>query len=252
LRRRLVEPEAESLRVGLETALDGLDGVLSEAWPRLPDELNDRAQDTWEPLLAVADAAGGPWPKRARLAAVELADGRVGEESLRVQLLADIAAVWPPDQGKVFTTKLLDRLHAIDESPWGEWSITAHRLSRMLKPFGVSSRKVRIGDETRQGWRWDDLEPLFGLYIPDSEWNSGTTITGQGESSDSEWNITEEADRPNHLQDKDGSDVPLQEPEQAENGGGDGIPLCLACGLRNTSSEPVHPTCPFPVEEVAE
>jgi hypothetical protein len=252
-RRRLVEEEAESLRVGLESALDSLDVALSEAWPHLPDALHDRAQDTWEPLLAVAEAAGGLWPQRARIAAVELSHGPGGgEESLRLQLLADIAAIWPPDRDKLFTADLLELLHAVDESPWGEWNITAHRVARMLKPFDLSSRKVRIGAETRQGWRRDDLQPVIRRYLPDSKWNTGTFVTGQGESPDLKWNITEEAERPNPLQDKDSSDVPLQEPEQAENGGGDGIPLCLACGLRNTSSEPVHPTCPFPVEEVAE
>jgi hypothetical protein len=30
----------------------------------------------------------------------------------------------------------------------------------------------------------------------------------------------------------------------------DGIPVCPSCGVRNTSSEPVHPTCPLPVEDV--
>ena len=32
------------------------------ARPALPDELDDRAQDVWEPLLAIADLAGGDWP----------------------------------------------------------------------------------------------------------------------------------------------------------------------------------------------
>lgn len=39
---------------------------LSYASPHLPDELDDRAQDCWEPLLAIADLAGGGWPVRAR------------------------------------------------------------------------------------------------------------------------------------------------------------------------------------------
>src|SRR5206468_5707634 len=35
-------------------------------------ELNDRAADNWEPLLAIADLAGGDWPARARRAALAL------------------------------------------------------------------------------------------------------------------------------------------------------------------------------------
>ena len=42
------------------------------AWPEMPPEIQDRDADVWEPLIAVADAIGGEWPKRARVAAVTL------------------------------------------------------------------------------------------------------------------------------------------------------------------------------------
>ncbi len=40
--------------------------------PDLPHALNDREQDIWEPLLTIADVAGGDWPNRARTAALKL------------------------------------------------------------------------------------------------------------------------------------------------------------------------------------
>ena len=40
--------------------------ALKDAEPVMPEVLHDRAQDNWEPLIAIADAAGGDWPKRAR------------------------------------------------------------------------------------------------------------------------------------------------------------------------------------------
>src|SRR5580698_3045215 len=43
---------------------------LEKAEPPMP--LEDRAADTWEPLIAVADLAGGTWPGLARHAAVVL------------------------------------------------------------------------------------------------------------------------------------------------------------------------------------
>ena len=43
-----------------------------DAWPELPDTITDRNADVWEPLIAIADAAGGDWPSRARVAAVAL------------------------------------------------------------------------------------------------------------------------------------------------------------------------------------
>ena len=45
---------------------------IAEARPELPAGLNDRAGDIWEPLLALADLAGGDWPGWARAAALEL------------------------------------------------------------------------------------------------------------------------------------------------------------------------------------
>jgi hypothetical protein len=228
-RRRLVEDEAGTLHLALETALLGLNTELGDAWPYLPEELNDREQDVWEPLLAVADVAGGPWPQRARIAAVELSCGpEVGEESLGVQLLADIAAVWPTGQAKLFTADLLERLHAVDESPWGDWDLSAHRLARMLRPFGVSSRKVRIGDKSRQGWRLDDLAVLFRRYVSDSKRNTGTTVATQAIAPDRKRNTPSEAERLKPLQDKDSSDVPFPEPEQEEEVGAD--PLEWATG----------------------
>src|SRR5262245_61907066 len=37
-------------------------------WPELPASIEDRDADVWEPLIAIADAAGGEWPQLARKA----------------------------------------------------------------------------------------------------------------------------------------------------------------------------------------
>src|SRR5690606_13109291 len=62
--------------------------ILEQAEPEMPVE--DRAADTWEPLVIVADHAGDTWPERARAAAVALtaeADDN-DHASTRVRLLA--------------------------------------------------------------------------------------------------------------------------------------------------------------------
>ncbi len=56
-------------------------------------ELNDRARDAWEPLIAIADIAGGHWPERARKAAVTLAgvhEAEAVDGDVRQTLLSDI------------------------------------------------------------------------------------------------------------------------------------------------------------------
>jgi Protein of unknown function (DUF3631) len=74
-RLRDVLAEGTSLRDRLAGWLEPNEEHLAGSRPDLPDELDDRAQDVWEPLLAVADLAGGDWPHRARQAALDLSTG---------------------------------------------------------------------------------------------------------------------------------------------------------------------------------
>jgi hypothetical protein len=67
-------------------AVDNAAAVKS-AQPTTPSGFNDRAAMNWKVLLAIADLAGGPWPKRAREAAERLS--RSGKRpSNGVRLLA--------------------------------------------------------------------------------------------------------------------------------------------------------------------
>src|SRR5262249_55754184 len=69
--------------------------TMAAARPEMPPGIEDRAGDMWEPLLAIADAAGGDWPKRARDAATELAGAaKEAEPSLGVRLVADLKIVF--------------------------------------------------------------------------------------------------------------------------------------------------------------
>ena len=56
-----------------------------------PMPVEDRAADTWEPLVAVADLAAGSWPDRARAAAELLTAEHddTGEVMTSTALLAD-------------------------------------------------------------------------------------------------------------------------------------------------------------------
>ena len=62
---------------------------IGKAQPEIPEDLNDRAADIWEPLLALAELAGGEWPEKARKAALGLT-ATAQEESPIGALLLDI------------------------------------------------------------------------------------------------------------------------------------------------------------------
>ena len=109
-RRRDVELDVEPLRAALaQFAAVEMIVSLEIARPDLPAELDDRAQDAGEPLLAIADHAGGEWPERARRALVELHGGReIDDESAGVRLLSDRGPC--SMAARLSTEVLLDRL----------------------------------------------------------------------------------------------------------------------------------------------
>ena len=89
-------PKLRALRGSLHEWVGLHAADLARPEPDLPAE--DRAADVWEPLVAIADAAGGDWPDRARKACQELTgaaseadDGTAGE-----RLLADLRGVFGP------------------------------------------------------------------------------------------------------------------------------------------------------------
>jgi hypothetical protein len=169
-RRRRVVPVLHDLRDRLHAWVSNLEG-LDDLEPSLP--VDDRDADKWEPLVVIADAAGGHWPSTARAACLELCDAGVGDEAtLGERLLADLHAVWPTNEEYLSTATILDRLNAIEDSPWGSWSdgkgIKAHELARYLRPYGVKSKTVRVGPEdTPKGYaRADLIDPWARYTLP--------------------------------------------------------------------------------------
>jgi len=167
-RRRLNEAEGHGLRDSVSRWVGQHLDALRGAWPDLPDEVQDRDADVWEPLLALADAAGGEWPKAARVAAVALvADARGNGGSLGTRLLADMRTVFA-DADKLPTDTILNKLCAMDESPWGDLrgkALDARGLSRRLAKYGIKPRSVRIGDTTPKGYDRADLHDAWSRYL---------------------------------------------------------------------------------------
>jgi putative DNA primase/helicase len=138
---------------------------LRAARPSLPSGLSDRKADVWEPLLAIADLAGGEWPTRARQAALALA-GAVVDTDVVVELLADVADIIVTATDTVIPTKmLLDKLIEREERPWATWRhdkpITARGLARLLGPLGVHPLQL----ERVRGYRVDAFTDPIARYL---------------------------------------------------------------------------------------
>ncbi|HXY51808.1 MAG TPA: DUF3631 domain-containing protein, partial [Terriglobales bacterium] len=178
-RKAKVKPEADELRHRVEEwARVSLDR-LREAQPELPDELNDRQQDVCEPLLAVADLAGVCWPARARAALVELCAGlEMPDDAMGLRLLADTRDIFTQQQSdRLPTSQLLLLLQTRDESPWSEFDhgrpLSAFRLSKLLKPFGVRPRDIRFDQGVQKGYLRTDLEDPWERYLVSTSVESG-------------------------------------------------------------------------------
>ncbi len=87
-RRRLCLKEGNRLRDRLAGWGRAAVDHLTDNWPELPDGITDRDADVWEPIVALAELAGGDWPKWAREAATEMVKaGKDREPSLGIRLL---------------------------------------------------------------------------------------------------------------------------------------------------------------------
>ena len=141
---------------------------LQAARPAIPDELDDRAQDSWEPLLAIADLAGGEWPTRARAAALDLSAGMdIEDDTAGVRLLADLQTIFG-DAGAKSTVDLLSDLNALDDAAWPGFhkgaGIKARDLGRLLRPYGIRSTTIRVGMVTPKGYARSGFEDCWSRY----------------------------------------------------------------------------------------
>lgn len=143
------------------------------ARPAEVDGLNDRANDCWEPLLAVAESAGGDWPKRARYAAIALHGLEEETPSVGAELLASIRDAFDNKRAdRLPTAELLEALADDEEAPWAAWNrgkpMTPHQLSKRLSEFGIKPTTFRIGLKTPKGYKREQFGEAFKRYLPAS------------------------------------------------------------------------------------
>ncbi len=166
-RDRDCEPPGHALRDRLAAWLGSLPD-LADRRPQIPPAITDRHADCWEPLLVVADAAGGIWPERARVSAVTLVtDAMERNPSLGVHLLSDLRCVFG-ERNAVFTSDLLKGLTAMEESPWGDLKgkpLDGRRLARLLKKYGIKPRPIRIGATVERGYDRQDFYDAWTRYL---------------------------------------------------------------------------------------
>ncbi len=154
-RSRYSVPELNALRDRLTAWLGPLRGQAARTVPHMPVE--DRAADTWEPLVIIADLAGGQWPAQARAACLAMTRHEAAHDeqsSLKTRLLRDIHRIFAQaDNPEALATQDLVAALILDaEAPWAEHGtkgLNAYHLSNLLRDFNISPANYRF-DKGRQ------------------------------------------------------------------------------------------------------
>ncbi|WHM41347.1 DUF3631 domain-containing protein [Streptomyces sp. BPTC-684] len=186
MRRRTTGEKVASFRIGRDTpALHAIRDRLA-AWltplyaqavdlePSMPVE--DRAADTWEPLVAVADLAGGSWPALARAACHTMAAyeaERDKDHGPKIRILIDIrrAFAFHGDPPVLQTHTLLSYLNEDAERNWsdnGRDGLTPRGLQELLKDYGISSVTSRFPNSPQaKGFRRRQFLDAWARYCPE-------------------------------------------------------------------------------------
>lgn len=186
-RRRQYVDEGYALRDRLAAWAEATIDAVTDTWPQMPAGIVDRDADVWEPLIAVADAAGGDWPDRARAAAVSLvSESKQSTPSLGVRLLSDLRDIFG-NHDALSTDEILKALHGIEEAPWADLRgkpLDARGLSNRLKPYGIGRKQVRVGTWTGKGYDRKDLWDAWQRYLPQPPMGKETSETKETREPD--------------------------------------------------------------------
>jgi hypothetical protein len=189
---------AEGLTLGAKLADWGssVSEKVKDLDPVLPDELNDREQDKWEPLFIVGRLADMPvtdvtgvtivtdvlegWETRIKRAALELSkeDKDIEPASNNQILLRDIYDIVKTIEDKISSSSLLDGLNSLEYSPWRTYlhdkPLDGRGLAKMLGPFSIKPKTIRFKEKVDKGYYKSDFKEAFEQYL---ELQAETTVT---------------------------------------------------------------------------
>jgi hypothetical protein len=147
--------------------------------PLCPIALNSRQRDISEPLIAICEVLGGPWPERISKALSTIFASPVAEDnSKRVLLLGHIRKIFAakfdnsenldPAKMRIRTEELIQKLCAREDAPWSEWNgknITPYQLSKLLRNFEIGPHTIRDPHPVK-GYVLSDFLDAFNRYLP--------------------------------------------------------------------------------------
>lgn len=185
MRRKLPHEKVERLRTAPTELFEILSAKLARfatdyaeqvqgARPLLPEELGDRQQDNWEPLLAIAQCAGADWLQRATQAALAMSKPDDVTEGGSNELLADIQEIFQQKRTfKISTVDLIEALVNDLEKAWATYNrgkpLTPRQLAKQLAAYGITPKTVRMAHGTPKGYDAEQFADAFARYLATPE-----------------------------------------------------------------------------------
>jgi hypothetical protein len=156
---------------------------IEQAYHRVVDMdmeyLNDRDADLWSPLFAMCVSCSPERIAELKECAITLSKAKAGDDadnSLSLKLLIDIRTVWPNGKQRCYTAALVQLLQGLEDSPWGQYELSGHKLAAMLRPYEVTPREMRIDNgSNKNGYEFSDLDAAFDRYLDETRSTSATS-----------------------------------------------------------------------------
>ncbi|MDA9580461.1 DUF3631 domain-containing protein [Luminiphilus sp.] len=162
--------EGDPISASVDTWLQSKGPSIIAANPTVPDLRNDRAEDNWQPLFAVAESSSTDWLIRCESAAKTLT--KPAELELPTLLLESIRRIFDDNKlRQIASVELVNQLCLETDGPWSECNnaraITPSFVAKLLKPYGICPKVLRLGDVTKRGYMLSDLQDAFERYLDD-------------------------------------------------------------------------------------
>jgi hypothetical protein len=171
-------------------------GKLADADPALPEKLDNREEDNWRALIAIADAISTDLGKKARAAALKISEEEAAEdESASIMCLADVAAIFElKNVERLSSQTILDALLGMEDRPWKEWrrgkEMTKNSLARLLKPYNIKPHNIRFQPKPAAPVKGYDAAPILEAktrYVDEERDLDEADIAGAPETASGEF-----------------------------------------------------------------
>lgn len=169
--------ETQPLKQWLEQWAVSAATSMKQAKPHRPPELKPRQRNICKPLLAIAEAAGEEWTRKAREACVVMFS-KDQEMSVSEALLSAIRSIFnTKGRDTLSTIELLDALISteIAGAEWVGWwerdfkggqtHKPAQKLAQLLKPYSIAARTVDVDQEEQNGYVRADFTASWASYL---------------------------------------------------------------------------------------